>query len=417
MDKIAIIIPRYGKDINGGLELHAFLIADHLKDKYEFTILTTCLNDQNGKNNYPAGESIIDGIRVIRFESETTDIKVHDKAFRYLHKSRIYSGEKFRLNNFFSLLIKKIKYRPRKTQDLLFEQWIENQEPHCTKLIDYIRKNKDEYTSFIFFGYLYYLSYKGMLEVGEKSILIPIAHNEATLYFNGFDKTFSLPRFIMYNSLAEKQLVESLHTEAKHIKYDIAGVGFDKPVIDIEYNKDKIIDYPYFIYIGRIHEHKGCKEMIEYFEYFKQTHNSNHKLVMIGKNFMPDVKPSDDIIYLGFVDDQEKVFYLQNCEALIIPSLHESLSSVTLEAMLMGKPVLANEGCEVLKAHITISKAGYTYCGKDEFSSQLNKIWHLSDENKKCIANNGNSYVEENYNWSSIVDKFVKAIQYITLKN
>lgn len=33
MNKVAIVVQRYGKKINGGAEVHARLLAEHLKEK------------------------------------------------------------------------------------------------------------------------------------------------------------------------------------------------------------------------------------------------------------------------------------------------------------------------------------------------------------------------------------------------
>jgi hypothetical protein len=42
MDKIAIIVQRYGREINGGAEVHARLLAERLKEKYDVDVLTSC---------------------------------------------------------------------------------------------------------------------------------------------------------------------------------------------------------------------------------------------------------------------------------------------------------------------------------------------------------------------------------------
>jgi glycosyltransferase involved in cell wall biosynthesis len=126
---------------------------------------------------------------------------------------------------------------------------------------------------------------------------------------------------------------------------------------------------------------------------------------------MDEIETSEDIIYTGFISEQEKSSYLKNSTGLIIPSPYESLSMVTLEAMIMGKPVLANGDCDVLKKHIELSHAGYVYYNKEEFATALSRLLNLTDKEKEIMANNGISYVEANYEWNSILDKFSKAIR------
>ena len=43
--KIAIVVQRYGADINGGAELHARYIAEHLSKHVQVEVLTTCATD------------------------------------------------------------------------------------------------------------------------------------------------------------------------------------------------------------------------------------------------------------------------------------------------------------------------------------------------------------------------------------
>ena len=129
---------------------------------------------------------------------------------------------------------------------------------------------------------------------------------------------------------------------------------------------------------------------------------------------MDEVTTDPNILYTGFITDQEKLAYLQHSEALVIPSPYESLSMVTLEAMALGKPVIATEDSLVLKRHIDISKAGYTYKTQKDFSQVLKTILNLQDQEKTEIALKGKAYVNANYRWDAIVDKFEEAINYVS---
>ncbi|MDR2955177.1 MAG: glycosyltransferase family 4 protein [Prevotella sp.] len=411
MDKVAIVVQRYSIDVNGGAEMHARMLAEHLNEKYEIEVLTTCAKDYiTWENYYQEGEERVNGIKVMRFSSLKKDMKRNGKLSHYLRRNLRYSKGKITWKNFFILPVKKALYKKKINHSHLFDEWIEAQGPLCPSLVDYIKEKKDNYAAFIFFTYLYYPTYIGIQQVGDKSILIPTAHDETPFYFSDFKKLFSHPKFIMYNTLSEKELVERTYPQSKQIRSDIAGVGFDKPDYALSTNP---LNTRYFLYIGRIDKNKGCKELIEYFNDYKKKVKDDVKLVLVGNNFMKKLKISKDIILTGFVSDEEKSRYLQYSEALIIPSRFESLSMVTLEAMIMGKPVLATSKSEVLEKHIETSGAGFTYSNKNDFISCLNRILTLSDDKKIVIAQNGIRYVEENYNWTTIVDKFTKAIDYI----
>jgi hypothetical protein len=63
--KVAVVVQRYGADINGGAELHARYIAEHLARHTEVEVLTTCARDYvTWRNELPAGVEQIGGVTV-----------------------------------------------------------------------------------------------------------------------------------------------------------------------------------------------------------------------------------------------------------------------------------------------------------------------------------------------------------------
>lgn len=407
-ERIAVVVQRFGKEINGGAELHAKLLCDQLKKHYQIDVLTTrSLDYQIWDNNLQGGDSVEDNITIKRFDSLNKDTHKANKNFRKLAGKR-------RHHNF----LKKIKlFKAYKKLGLHYvsnsdkKNWIIYQGPNCPDLVDYIKENENKYKVFIFFTYLYYPTYFGIQSV-KNSILIPTAHDEPSFYFSGYENVFNNASFIMYNSYSEKRLVEKTYPDTKNIKNDIAGVGFD-PISNYEKHDVELPNSKFLLYIGRIDVSKGCDVLLDFFEKYTEELSNDVKLVMIGKNFMDLKKEYNNVIFTGFVSDEEKDMYLKNCEALIIPSFYESLSLVTLEAMQYGKPVIANEDCEVLKDHIEISDAGFLYNDYNSFKNKLCIIESLSKLEKQELSIKGKHYVEENYKWDVIKDKFINAINNI----
>lgn len=404
--RIAIVVQRYGLEINGGAELHARLLAERLKSMYEVEILTTCAKDyQTWDNYYDEGVEEINQIKVRRFKSQKKNLGRFIRIGKYVHYLHKYRSKKITLLNCFYVWYKRLKYK------LLFDfnEWVEVQGPHCEGLISFIRSTRNDFDVFIFFTYLYYPTCVGIKEVANKSILIPTAHDEPAFYLKGYAPLFSMSKFIMYNMQSEKDLVESVYPQAKKVKSAIAGIGFDKPMVtDLELQLDK----KFFVYIGRMKTSKGCDALMEYFTKFLTESNADVMLVFIGEN-VQHYKESKNMKFLGFVEENVKNYYLQKAEALIIPSLFESLSLVTLEAMQLGTPVIANRKCEVLKNHIEESSAGYLFENYQEFKEVVNKVLLLDTVEKNTIYNNGIRYVERNYNWNAVMSKFNDAVEFI----
>nr|WP_314495323.1 glycosyltransferase family 4 protein [uncultured Chryseobacterium sp.] len=411
-DKIAIVVQRYGLEINGGAELHARLIAEKLSVIYDVEIITTCAIEYEFWNNYyPDGIEIINNIKVRRFKTLKKDLKRFNQLSKIIRNQFKYNNRNLSILNFPYLLYKRAKYSKNSFN---FNEWLEVQGPFSTDLVNYIKEKKDNYTAFIFFTYLYHPTNIGIKEVSEKSILIPTAHDEPQFYLDGYSQLFYSPKFLMYNTQAEKDIVEKVYPQTRKIKSEIAGIGFDDYEISITELPRYLSSKKYFIYVGRIVEAKGCVMMIEYFKNFKISHPEykDIKLVLVGKNSLSEkIIEGEDIIFTGFVDQTLKNTLLINAAALIMPSFYESLSLITLESMLLEIPVIVNKNCEVLYAHVEKSETGKSFISSTEFSQSLIFYLQQTQDNLILEGTKAKNYVLKNYSWNTIIDKFNSAIK------
>ena len=385
-NKILFVVQRYGLEVNGGSEAYCRQIAEKLSSIYDVSVLTTCAEDYvTWENKYQEGIEKINDITVIRKKVvEPRTQKKFSKATDIINfdKENLLSGI----------------------------EWQKAQGPYSLELLNYLSNHKEEYDVIIYMTYLYFTTYFGIQIAPEKSILIPTAHDEPPIYFGIFNSIFHLPRCILYLTNSEKNFVtKKFHNN--YVNSDIVGVGIDieKDVENINLKDRFHIEDEYLIYLGRIDESKGCKNMIDYFLEYKAKYNNNLKLALAGKTAM-NIPVNNDILNLGFVSEIEKINLLKNAKALILPSEFESLSLSTLEAMYFGIPVLVNGKCDVLKDHAILSKAGLYYMNKLEFIESLAYI----DENPEMIkkmGENGVLYVEKNYRWDVVIEKYKNAIE------
>lgn len=384
--KILFVVQRYGLEVNGGAELHCRQLAERLKDEYDVSVLTTCAIDYvTWKNEYKEGIEHINGVKVIR---KKVDFERNEKKFNKI--SAKLNNEKDNIN--------------------LGIEWQEAQGPHSAELIKYLEDHKDDYDVIIFLTYLYYTTYFGLKVAPEKSILIPTAHDEPPIYYSIFNETFNLPKAILYSTTTERDFVNK-RFKNDYIESDIVGLGVDinENAQDIDLEKTFDIKDDYVVYIGRIDESKGCKEMFEYFLEYKKIYNSNLKLVLAGKSAM-EIPRNKDIVTLGFVSEDEKVNLIRKSKLLILPSKFESLSLSTLEAMYLKVPVLLNGKCEVLKQHAILSNGGLYYENKWEFIETLDYLIRNSKIAER-MGENGRKYVNENYKWNVVMKKLVECIE------
>ncbi len=61
--RVAMVVQRYGEEVNGGAEMLARWVAEHLTALAEMHVITTCAVDHHTwANVYPPGESELNGV-------------------------------------------------------------------------------------------------------------------------------------------------------------------------------------------------------------------------------------------------------------------------------------------------------------------------------------------------------------------
>jgi glycosyltransferase involved in cell wall biosynthesis len=410
MKKIAFVVQRYGLEINGGAEMHCRQLAQKLSAIYNVEVLTTCALDYlSWADYYPEGESKINDITVKRFRiSRHRSWEEMGELEKKVNTERKVIFPKKKIKMFFKNLFYNSKYK--KATDKDYVNWILAQGPTTPDLINYIKLNEKKYDCLIFFTYLYYPTVFGIEINPAKTIFIPTAHDEWAIRMPIFKKMFTVPACIMYNTMAEKRLVNSIFKN-ELVYSEIAGVGvdlpFDLPAVDIKTLTN--IDSKYILYIGRIDSNKiSCQDFEWFLKYIKES-EKEIKLVLIGNLYMK-IPVNDNIIHLGFVDEHSKFNLIKHSLFLFQPSRFESLSIVVLEAFKLEKPVLVHQDCEVMKNHIESSKGGFYYKDYEGFEfafSQLTNGKSINDQMGKA----GKCYVDKNYSWETVIRKYQNVIE------
>jgi glycosyltransferase involved in cell wall biosynthesis len=187
----------------------------------------------------------------------------------------------------------------------------------------------------------------------------------------------------------------------------VVGIGSEIPLRTRpdRFRQKYGITGPFALYVGRIDQNKGCKELFLFFLGGLQSLPHGLDLVLIGKEMLP-IPDHPRIHHLGFLDDQDKFDALAACDLLVMPSYFESLSMVALEAWALGKPVLANGKCEVLRGQCIRSQAGLYYETAAEFIETLRAMFDSRSLNAAFSAN-GRRFFQRHYSWPVIEQKYL----------
>ena len=335
--KLAVVVQRYGAQINGGAELHARYIVDLLAKQHQVDVLTTCARDYvTWRDEWPEGTETVRGVKVRRFRvSRERDVEDFGRRSEHVFEHRHSIADEI--------------------------AWLESEGPTSTSLIEYVRTHAADYDYIFFFSYRYYHAYHGVRAVPGKAILVPTAERDATIGLSVFGPIFRGVRAMMYNSHEERAMIQAA-TKNTHVPGVVVGIGSEVPRSPVasRFRRKYNIHDPFIIYVGRIDENKGCRELFTFFTSYRPRLGQRLKLVLIGNSILP-IPDHPHVHHLGFVSDQDKFDAMAAADALIMPSYYESLSMVALEAWALGRPVLANGRCDVLRGQCIRSRAGLYY--------------------------------------------------------
>lgn len=104
---------------------------------------------------------------------------------------------------------------------------------------------------------------------------------------------------------------------------------------------------PFIFYVGNAHPHKNVERLIKAFLILRKKYQYL-QLVLSGHDhyFWERLKKefpiSNDVIFTGFVSDEELVALYKSCQAYVFPSLEEGFGIPLLEAMACSVPIASS---------------------------------------------------------------------------
>jgi glycosyltransferase involved in cell wall biosynthesis len=419
--KIGVVIQRYGAEVLGGSEHLCRLVAERLATTHDVEVLTTCARDYIAwKNEYPEGTDRVRGVTVRRFATaRTRDIDAFNKYSDWIY------------NN------------PHSRADEM--EWLKQQGPWCPSLVEYLRRNHQQYDLFVFFTYLYAPTVLGLDVAPSRSVLVPTAHDEPAIRLEIFREVFGRPAALCYLTESERRFVQQTFAERPLLE-EVIGVGVEVPqsqpyprvpVIEEDpaiaeatdapvlgaadeqaparefpshllargavFRRRHRLHGPLVLYGGRIDPGKGCEELFQYFTEYV-TEGGKGTLVLMGVKLMS--LPEEPFVrFAGLLSDRERLQALEAATIVTVPSPYESLSLLALEALSVGTPILANARSAVLVEHCVRSNGGLYYADRDEFVECL-KLLMSDDRLRQALGRNGRDYVRRNYRWDVVLGKY-----------
>lgn len=412
--KFAFVTPRYGADISSGAEHACRLLAEHVCERHDVDVLTTCARDPlTWHNEYSEGSDRVRGVLVRRFAVN----QAHDaEAFLKL-SSRMFA-------------------EPHSRSDE--QDWVRRLGPVSPGLIDYLKRHNRSYDVVIFFSLYHATTVQGIAAAPERSVIFPHLRVDAALRLGIWSEVLGSARAVGYVSETERRLTRGFLRLFPSIE-EVVGVGIDMPAEDSyprhqqdpadtlseddegaalpdaapapEYLAGRGIPFrrrhrlygSFALYGGRVEPDNGCEEMLEYFDTFAGA-NGDTALVLMGVKLMK-VPEEAYIRMAGIVPDRERMTAYEAADVALAPDPDDLLAQAVLESFAVGTPVVASARNEAAVEHCRRANAGLYYATREEFVEAL-RLLMTNTRLRERMGENGRQYINQHNRWDAVVARF-----------
>ncbi|MBO4468542.1 MAG: sugar transferase [Clostridia bacterium] len=164
-----------------------------------------------------------------------------------------------------------------------------------------------------------------------------------------------------------------------------------------------------FLYIGRLMEEKGIEDLYPVIKKFSENHIAAD-FEFLG-DFEDEYKASfekflalDNVVYHGYQTNVKDYIAASNC--LILPSYHEGMANVLLEAGALARPLIVSDiaGC---REAVEDGVNGYLFKVKDSAAIEkaLDKFLALSLDEQRQMGQRSREHIVKNFERKNVVAK------------
>lgn len=262
----------------------------------------------------------------------------------------------------------------------------------------------------------YYANVQGLGTAFQKELLAKFV---GVLYKAAFRKIQAV--FFENSGNAQEFIKRNLVDETKIVVLNGAGVNLEYYTYvpheenESEGNEEKQQSQFHFLYLGRIMKEKGMDELFSAMRRMYKEYG-NHVILDIVGFFEDEYRETveklveDSIaVFHGFQEETRPYYAMADC--VVLPSYHEGMSNVLLEASAVGRPVITSDipGC---REAVEDGKSGYL-CEVKNADMLYEKMKLMVDKSRDEIENMGRcarKCMEELFDKKKIVEQTAEII-------
>ena len=185
-------------------------------------------------------------------------------------------------------------------------------------------------------------------------------------------------------------------------------------------------DYPYqpypqegpvrFLFVGRVMHEKGVDELFAAAKRMKQEYGDGVEFHIVGsfeeeyKPLMNELEKAGVVKYHGYQSDMKRFYAMASCVAL--PSYHEGMSNVLLEAAASGRPLITSDipGC---REAVESGVSGYLCPAKDADAlyEAMRRFVDLPESWRGEMGRRGRERMEQRFSKTAVVAETIKHLE------
>lgn len=263
----------------------------------------------------------------------------------------------------------------------------------------------------------YFANVQGLGTAFQKKIL---AQFVGILYKTAFRKVSAV--FFENKGNAQEFINRKLVAQDKIVVLNGAGVNLEHYAYtprssrqEEEQNEESRAGKMHFLYLGRIMKEKGINELFTAMRRLHEEYGDRVVLDIVGffedeyKNTVEKMVEDGIAVFHGFQEETRPYYAMADC--IILPSYHEGMSNVLLEASAMGRPVITSDipGC---REAVEDGKSGYLCEVKDAgmLYAKMKQMVDKSVEERDAMGRCARKRMEEMFDKNRIVEQTVEII-------
>lgn len=172
----------------------------------------------------------------------------------------------------------------------------------------------------------------------------------------------------------------------------------------------------HFLFVGRVMHEKGVDELFAAAKRMKQQYGEQVEFHMVGsfeeayKPVMDQLEQAGVVKYHGYQSDMKPFYAMAGC--VVLPSYHEGMSNVLLEAAASGRPLITSDipGC---REAVENGVSGYLCPAKDADAlyEAMRRFAALSVEQRSQMGRCGRERMEQQFSKTAVVAETIKHLE------